>query len=88
MSNLIDDYKILRTQVCVHHYNDTDLKELFRTHKYDIINTLLSIELHISGKNEYIVDTHTQQPVSEVHQKIKELRMITNEKDELIRKMK
>lgn len=87
MSNLIDDFKILRSQVCSQKIPDETLKELFRQNKYDIINTLLSAEKQISGKQEYILDELNVKPITDACKKINELRLITNEKDELIRQM-
>jgi hypothetical protein len=87
MSNLIDDFKILRSQVCPLLITDDTLKELFRQNKYDIVNTLLAAEKQISGKQEYILEDLTIKPTTDVVKKISELRKITNEKDELIRQL-
>ena len=84
MSNLIEDYTILRSQVCSLTITDDALKELFRQNKYDIVNTLLVVEKQISGKQEYTQDIKV---LSDVCKKISELRQITNEKDELIRRL-
>lgn len=84
MSNLIEDFKILRSQVCSLTITDDTLKELFRQYKYNIVDTLLAVEKQISGKQEYIRDIP---PTTEVGKKISELRQITNEKDEFIRQM-
>ena len=87
MSNLIDDFKILRSQVCSLIITDDKLKELFRQNKYDIVNTLLAVEKQISGKQEYTLEELNTKPTTDVVKKISELRKITNEKDELIRQM-
>lgn len=87
MSNLIEDFKILRSQVCSLTITDDTLKELFRLNKYDIVNTLLAVEKQISGKQEYILEELNIKPTTDVVKKISELRQITNEKDELIRQM-
>ena len=87
MSNLIDDFKILRSQVCLQTISDKTLKELFRQNKYDIVDTLLAVEKQISGKQEYRHSEANMRPLTDVGKKINELRQITNEKDEFIRKM-
>ena len=87
MSNLIDDFKILRSQVCSLIITDDALKELFRQNKYNIIDTLLAAEKQISGKQEYMCDEHATTSITDVGKKINELRQITNEKDEFIRQM-
>ena len=84
MSNLIDDFKILRSQVCSLTITDNTLKELFRQYKYNIVDTLLAVEKQISGKEEYVRNIT---PTTEIGKKISELRQITNEKDEFIRQM-
>jgi hypothetical protein len=87
MSNLIDDFKILRSQVCSQTIPDETLKELFRQNKYDIVDTLLAAEKQISGKQEYKCIEANIKPISDACKKINELRQITNEKDEFIRQM-
>lgn len=87
MSNLIDDFKILRSQVCLQTISDKTLKELFRQNKYDIVDTLLAVEKQISGKQEYRHSEANMRPLTDVGKKINELRQITNEKDEFIRQM-
>lgn len=87
MSNLIDDFKILRSQVCLQTIPDEALKELFRQNKYDIVDTLLAVEKQISGKQDYRFIEANIKPISDACKKISELRQITNEKDELIRQM-
>ena len=87
MSNLIDDFKILRSQVCLQTISDETLKELFRQNKYDIVDTLLAVEKQISGKQEYMCHEAIIKPITDACKKINELRQITNEKDEYIRQM-
>jgi len=87
MSNLIDDFKILRSQVCSQTIPDETLKELFLQNKYDIVDTLLAVEKQISGKQEYKCIEANIKPISDACKKINELRQITNEKDEFIRQM-
>jgi hypothetical protein len=87
MSNLIDDFKILRSQVCLQTIPDETLKELFLKNKYDIVDTLLEVEKQISGKQEYRHSELKIMPITDACKKINELRQITNEKDEYIRQM-
>ena len=87
MSNLIDDFKILRSQVCLQTIPDETLKELFLKNKYDIVDTLLEVEKQISGKQEYRHNEANIKPITDACKKINELRQITNEKDEYIRQM-
>jgi hypothetical protein len=87
MSNLIDDFKILRSQVCSQIIPDEILKELFRQNKYDIVDTLLAAEKQISGKQEYRSMEESIKPITDACKKINELRQITNEKDEYIRQL-
>ena len=81
MSNVAEDYRILRNQVSREIYSDTELKTLFYDNKYDLVKCLLVVEEKISGLKPYKIG---RPELTEAQQKIRELRDIANEKDQII----
>lgn len=81
MSNIAEDFRILRNQVSRELYSDSELKTLFYENDYDLVKCLLLVEERISGRTAYTIE---RAPLTETQQKIKELREIANEKDQII----
>ena len=86
MSNITEDYNILRKQVSTNIVDDEKLKIIFKNNKYDLIISLLEIEKTYFNNNVYTLDKKPEQDIA--HQKIEELRYIVNEKDKLMEKIK
>jgi len=80
-TNIAEDYRILRNQVSTELYSDNDLKTLFYENEYDLVKCLLIVEERLSGRTAYKID---QPELTETQKKIKELREIANEKDQII----
>ena len=86
MSNITEDYKILRKQVSFDIVDDENLKIIFKNNKYDLILSLLEIENKYFNNKPYVI---TSKPETNIAQKkIEELRNIVNEKDKLMEKIK
>ena len=84
--NIVEDFRILRNQVPKETFNDSDLKKLFKEHKFDVVSTLMAIEEKINGKKDY--RSFEKIPEKSEHvKKIQELRMIADEKDAILRAM-
>lgn len=86
MSNITEDYNILRKQVSSSMVDDEKLKLIYKNNKYDLILSLLEIENTYFNNKTYTLDTKPVKDIS--HQKIEELRNIVNEKDRLMEKIK
>jgi hypothetical protein len=86
MSNITEDFNILRKQVSLTLVDDTQLKIIFKHNKYDLVLSLLEIENTYFNNKTYILDKKPEKDIA--HQKIEELRNIVNEKDKLMEKIK
>ncbi len=86
MSNITDDYNILRKQVSVNILDDDQLKIIFKNNKFDIVMSLLEIEKKYFNNNSYKKLEKSVKDISQL--KIEELRDIVNEKDRLMEKIK
>ncbi len=86
MSNIVEDYNILRKQVAVEKVNDNDLKKIFKNNNYDIVLSFLEVEKKIFNNSTYVNNTVITK--SEAQLKIDELRQIVNEKDMIMEKVK
>ena len=80
-TSIAEDYRILRNQVSTEIYSDNDLKTLFYENNYDLVKCLLIVEERLSGRTAYKIE---QPELTETQKKIKELREIANEKDQII----
>jgi len=86
MSNITDDYNILRKQVSLNIVDDEKLKIIFKNNKFDVVLSLLEIEKKYFNNNTYISSQKSVKDISQ--QKIEELREIVNEKDQIMEKIK
>lgn len=86
MSNITEDYNILRKQVSSQIVDDEKLKIIFKNNKYDLITSLLEIENTYFNNKVYTLEKKPEKDIA--HQKIEELRNIVNEKDKLMEKIK
>ena len=86
MSNITEDFNILRKQVSSNMVDDEKLKIIFKNNKYDLILSLLEIENIFFNNKTYALDIKPEKDLA--HQKIEELRKIVNEKDKLMEKIK
>jgi hypothetical protein len=86
MTNITEDYNILRKQVSHDIVDDDNLKNIFKNNKYDLILSLLEIENKYFNNKPYVVDAKPEKNIE--HKKIEELRYIVNEKDKVMEKIK
>lgn len=81
-AQLLSDWNILRSSVAVEKISDEDLKRIFVQNGCDIVQSLLSVEEQVSGLRPYAIE---QRELSKTEKKLRRLRDIVNEKDEIAR---
>jgi len=81
-AQLLSDWNILRSSVAVEKISDEDLKHIFVQNGCDIVQSLLSVEEQMSGLRPYAIE---QRELSKTEKKLRRLRDIVNEKDEIAR---
>jgi len=81
-AQLLSDWNILRSSVAVEKISDEDLKRIFVQNGCDIVQSLLSVEEQMSGLRPYAIE---QRELSKTEKKLRRLRDIVNEKDEIAR---
>lgn len=86
MSNITEDYNILRKQVSTNIVDDQTLKKIFKNNNFDLVLSLLEIEKNYFNNNIYSKDITLEKNINQ--KKIEELREIVNEKDRLMEKIK
>jgi hypothetical protein len=78
--NIAEDFMILRKQVSNEYFSDNELKLIFKSNKFDLVNTLLAVEERVTGRVDYrLLEKSVEK--SEAVLKIEELRQIVNDKD-------
>lgn len=86
MSNIAEDYNILRSQVSQDTLDNVQLKLLFKENNYNIVDTLIEIERKYFNNNTYINNSKIQK--TEAQEKIEVLRNIVNSKDKMMENIK
>jgi len=81
-AQLMADWTILRTSVSVDHVSDDELKRVFVQNGCDIVKSLLAVEEMVSGLRPYETE---QRLYSKTERKLRRLRFIANEKDQIAR---
>ena len=81
-AQLASDWNMLRSSVSIGQISDEDLKRMFVQCGCDIVQSLLAVEEQVSGLRPYEVE---QRELSKTEKKLRRLRDIANEKDEIAR---
>ena len=86
MTNIAEDYNILRSQVSPDTLDNNGLKILFKENNYNIVDTLVEIEKKYFNNKTYLNDNKNKK--TEAQEKIEVLRNIVNSKDKMMENIK
>lgn len=86
MSNIVEDFLLLRKQVDVALVDDARLKRMFKDNNYDMVNTILQVEKECFNHTSYL-EQLPKKSKTEAQEKIDELRVIVQEKDAIMEKI-